>query len=199
MKPLLEREDIDLEMSPVDFMRGEFMKDQDLSKDESLINLTIEAYSKALEKLKESRLIEGKKLQAVITGHIKNYTENFKIIESLADEFQQSVEEKIRKRFEELLKDVKVDEPRFMQEVVYYLEKMDVHEEINRITGHLSKLDKLLSASGEVGRQIDFMMQELGRETNTIGSKSNMKQISETVVQMKVHLEKIREQSLNLE
>jgi uncharacterized protein (TIGR00255 family) len=86
-----------------------------------------------------------------------------------------------------------------MQEVVYYLEKLDVHEEINRIHAHLEKLNKILSGPQEVGRQIDFLAQELNRETNTIGSKSSLKEISDRVVQMKVQLEKMREQGLNLE
>jgi uncharacterized protein (TIGR00255 family) len=86
-----------------------------------------------------------------------------------------------------------------LQEVIYYLEKLDVDEEINRITIHLEKLTNILDSEGEVGRQIDFLIQELNRETNTIGSKSGDSSISENVVQMKVQLEKIREQALNLQ
>jgi uncharacterized protein (TIGR00255 family) len=92
-----------------------------------------------------------------------------------------------------------LDEQRLQQEVIYYLEKLDIDEEINRITIHLKKLDKILEGTGEVGRQIDFLIQELNRETNTIGSKCANDIISENVIQMKVHLEKIREQALNLE
>jgi uncharacterized protein (TIGR00255 family) len=86
-----------------------------------------------------------------------------------------------------------------MQEVIFYLEKLDVHEEINRIKSHLDKLDDLINKGGECGRQIDFIVQELNRETNTIGSKSSTEEISNNIVQMKVQLEKIREQGLNLE
>ncbi len=127
------------------------------------------------------------------------YDEHYQYICSVADSFQASVEEKLKKRFSELSSELNIDEPRFMQEVIYYLEKLDVHEEINRIQAHLEKLDSILSKGGEVGRQIDFLIQELNRETNTIGSKSNLKDISDSVVQMKVQLEKIREQGLNLE
>ena len=76
---------------------------------------------------------------------------------------------------------------------------VDIDEEINRIQIHLKKLDQILCSDGEVGRQIDFLVQELNRETNTIGSKSGGSEISESVVQMKVQLEKIREQALNME
>ena len=92
-----------------------------------------------------------------------------------------------------------VDEPRFMQEVIYYLEKMDIQEELNRIQIHLEKFDSIFKTGGEVGRQLDFLLQELNRETNTTGSKSSVEEISSRVVQMKVHMEKIREQALNLE
>jgi uncharacterized protein (TIGR00255 family) len=86
-----------------------------------------------------------------------------------------------------------------LQEVVFYLEKIDIHEEINRVHAHLEKFQNLLKSSNEVGRQIDFFIQELNRETNTMGSKSSMKEISDAVVQMKVQLEKMREQGLNIE
>lgn len=76
---------------------------------------------------------------------------------------------------------------------------MDVNEEIDRINAHMEKLEKLLSSENEIGRQLDFLVQELNRETNTIGSKSGKEVISNSVVLMKVQLEKIREQGLNLE
>ena len=79
------------------------------------------------------------------------------------------------------------------------MEKLDIDEEINRIDIHLNKLDKIMEMNGEIGRQIDFLIQELNRETNTIGSKSGDSEISANVVQMKVQLEKVREQALNLQ
>ena len=188
-----------LSIAPTDFLRTEFMKENDLSKDESLLDLTRQAFTKACENLKQSRLSEGSKLEKVIGDHLEQYTAHFTSIENLTPQFQESVEQKLKKRFEELKTEINVDEPRFMQEVVFYLEKLDVHEEINRIKAHLEKLAEILSGSAEVGRQIDFLVQELNRETNTIGSKSSMQEISDNVVQMKVQLEKIREQGLNLE
>jgi uncharacterized protein (TIGR00255 family) len=76
---------------------------------------------------------------------------------------------------------------------------MDIHEEINRVHTHLEKFQNLIKSNNEVGRQIDFLVQELNRETNTMGSKSTLKEISDSVVQMKVQLEKLREQGLNIE
>jgi uncharacterized protein (TIGR00255 family) len=91
------------------------------------------------------------------------------------------------------------DQGRLLQEVIFYLEKIDINEEITRVNAHLEKFDSLLNSNIEVGRQIDFFIQELNRETNTMGSKSTMKEISDAVVQMKVQLEKMREQGLNIE
>lgn len=199
LKTMTDGKGVQLTAEATGFLRNEFYKDQDLSKDENLINATWKAFDGALEDLERSRSQEGEKLVKVLQGHRNKYEEYYQYINSKADSFQASVEEKLKKRFTEFAAELKVDEPRFMQEVIYYLEKLDVHEEINRIQAHLEKLDKILSSGGEVGRQIDFLMQELNRETNTIGSKSNLKDISDSVVQMKVQLEKIREQGLNLE
>ena len=195
---ITKKNGIELSLSPTEFLRQDFFKDLD-DKSEEAHALAKEAFGAALENLKKSRLVEGEKMIQVIKNHRDIYVSHYSEISALADTFQASVEERLKKKFSEFSSELSVDEPRFLQEVVYYLEKMDVHEEINRIQSHLEKLDTILSSGGEVGRQIDFLIQELNRETNTIGSKSSLKEISENVVQMKVQLEKIREQGLNLE
>lgn len=191
--------DTHLSLEPTQFLRGEFYKDQDLSSDEELLSLTKDAFEHACKSILSSREVEGKKLHSVLIDHKKKYQEHFATIESLTEEFQESVEQKLRKRLQTYGSEINVEEQRLLQEVVFYLEKLDVHEEINRIESHLKKLEDLLSSQSEVGRQIDFLVQELNRETNTIGSKSSHEEISHNVVQMKVQLEKIREQGLNLE
>ncbi len=196
---LCDRYDTQLVMSPNDLFRGEFQKDQDENKVDLLSALVLDAFKVASSGLAQSRAQEGAKLKEVLLSHLEIYKNHFTTIESEADNFQKAVEDKLKKRFADLSNELQVDEPRFMQEVVFYLEKMDVHEEINRIKSHLSKFSELIEKGGEVGRQIEFLLQELGRETNTIGSKSSIEAISNSVVQMKVQLEKIREQALNLE
>lgn len=197
IKKTLPNETLSLE--PTQFLRSEFYKDNDLSTDQELLTMTKEAFKKACESLLVSRKQEGKKLQAVLVDHRNQYENHFSSIEGLTDDFQKNVEEKLRKRLQDYKDEVNVDEQRLLQEVVFYLEKLDVHEEINRIKSHLKKFDDLMNSDKEVGRQIDFLVQELNRETNTIGSKSSLEEISNNVVQMKVQLEKIREQGLNLE
>ncbi|MAF79059.1 MAG: YicC family protein [Halobacteriovoraceae bacterium] len=197
MKSMLSGES--LMIKPTDFLRSEFLLEQDLSKDTELSDMVVKAFDKSLDNLMLSRESEGKKLKEVMSKHKSAYEDYYSKIEKLSETFQANVEEKLRKRFEEYKSEMQIDQPRFLQEVVFYLEKLDIHEEINRIQAHLEKLDGIIQGGGEVGRQIDFLIQELNRETNTIGSKSSVKEISDCVVQMKVQLEKIREQGLNLE
>ncbi|MFG1593152.1 YicC/YloC family endoribonuclease [Halobacteriovorax sp. CON-3] len=199
MKHLADKNDVQLDIKPTDFLRNEFMKEVDESSIDEMNKFAIDALKGAIENLKESRKVEGQKMVDVIKKHQQSYEEFFNIVNDKSDEFQAAVKERLEKRFDEYKTAMPIDEPRFMQEVIFYLEKMDIHEEINRINAHLSKLNDLLTKGGEVGRQIDFLIQELNRETNTTGSKSTLQEISEAVVQMKVQLEKIREQGLNLE
>lgn len=199
MKTLSAKSGVELHVDPTAFLRSEFQREQELDKDPTLPKLLDQAFESAMNALEESRKQEGDKLKKVMADHQSEYNKYFDVVESGASEFKAAVEERLRKKLQEISKEIKIDEPRYLQEIVYYLEKMDVHEEINRVKAHMQKFTKLLADGGEAGRQVDFLVQELGRETNTIGSKSTTEEISQAVVQMKVQLEKIREQGLNLE
>lgn len=198
LKEVSEKTGVAMNFAPTDFLRSDFFMD-DESKEEQLEELMLTAFDQALEKLEVSRMDEGKKLVEKLKEHKAAYTEHFNKIPPLKESYQDVVREKLNKKFESELKGTAIDEPRFLQEVIYYMEKLDIDEEITRINVHLDKLETILNSSKEIGRQIDFLVQELNRETNTIGSKSGASDISENVVQMKVQLEKIREQALNLE
>ena len=197
LKGLLKSSGLTLEVKPTDFLRSEFYLEKDEQIQEELYSLLDRAFTDAMKELKETRQIEGKKLVEVILKSFDLYEQNYQTIIASKGTYQESVREKLGKRFKE--EEIKVDDNRFLQEVIYYLEKLDIDEEINRIQIHLSKMKKLLKDGGDVGKQMDFLLQEFGRETNTIGSKSQKQEISEAVVQMKVQLEKIREQALNIE
>lgn len=185
-------------ISPTDFLRAEFYLERDEEIENELNALLEKSFSEAVATLKKSRQEEGQKLTQVINDSLNQYKGYYEDIKNHKNGYQEMVREKFLKRFKEE-KDLKVDEGRFLQEVLYYLEKLDIDEEISRVQIHLSKVKKIFEAGGEVGKQLDFLLQELGRETNTMGSKSQKTEISENVVQMKVQLEKIREQALNLE
>lgn len=196
---LTKTEGVTPTLSMTDLLRSEFLIEQDEANQEELTELLFKSFKGAIGELKKSRESEGEKLIKVLEKHLQNYKEQFKMVEKNAEHFKSNVEEKLKKRVDEYKALVAVDQGRLLQEVIFYLEKIDIHEEINRIHSHLEKFQNLLKSSNDVGRQIDFILQELGRETNTIGSKSSMKEISDAVVQMKLQLEKMREQGLNIE
>lgn len=187
-----------LEVKACDFLRNEFYTDLD-DQEEEIIKLAMTSFEKAVQELVKSRTDEGKKLYKILADHRQQYVENFEVIRKNSEKFNDLVKERLLEKFKENEADVSVEEPRFVQEVIYYLEKMDINEEINRIDAHLTKLDKVLNKKVEVGREVEFLLQELNRETNTIGSKSSNTDQSENVVKMKVELEKMREQGLNLQ
>lgn len=190
---------LDLTVRPSDFLRTEFMVDSDENEQRELQNLVKGSFQAAVEKLVQSRRGEGQGLIKVIASSKEIFEKDFQQIKALSGEYQKNVEDKLKRRLSDLGKEVSLDQNRFLQEVVYYMEKLDVGEEISRLTLHLDKMQKILQGKGEVGRQLDFLLQELHRETNTIGSKSAHATISEAVVNMKVQLEKIREQVANIE
>jgi uncharacterized protein (TIGR00255 family) len=198
MKKVSDKTGVELEFSPTEFMKSDFYV-EDESKEEELSELLIPAFDDAILALEASRIEEGQKLVKKLEEHANLYTSHFEKVKELKGSYQEKVKDKLKKRFETDASGLSIDEPRFLQEVIYYLEKLDIDEEINRIVIHLEKLAGIFASKTEVGRQIDFLVQELNRETNTIGSKSGNSEISEHVVQMKVQLEKIREQALNLE
>jgi uncharacterized protein (TIGR00255 family) len=199
LSPILKSNGIEPKVNMTDFLRSEFFVDQDEENQSELGELALKAFRDALGNLKISRESEGEKLIKILIKHLESYKTHFVIIEGNADHFKSNVEEKLKKRVDDYKNLIDVDQSRLLQEVVFYLEKIDIHEEINRIHAHLEKFQNLLKSNNEVGRQIDFIIQELNRETNTMGSKSTMKEISDAVVQMKVQLEKMREQGLNIE
>lgn len=199
MKPVFDEKKIPFHVSPVEFLRSDFYRDEDTGREEEMSVLAKKSFDQAIAALKISRSNEGEKLVNKLLEHLGVYETCLVEVEKLKNLYPDMVKDKLTQKMAEKLKDYKIDETRFLQEVVYYLEKLEIEEEITRARIHLGKLKSVLKSSGEIGRQIDFLLQELGRETNTMGSKSAHPDISSNVVEMKVQLEKIREQALNLE
>jgi uncharacterized protein (TIGR00255 family) len=199
IKPVFDKTKTPMHVSPTEFLRNDFYMDEDDQKEKELEPLALTSFVQAIEALKLSRSQEGQKLVDKLLEHLATYEACLEKVLALKGLYPEMMKDKLTSKLNEKLKDIKVDESRFLQEVVYYLEKLEIDEEINRAKIHLIKLKSVLKSSGEIGRQIDFLLQELGRETNTMGSKSAHPEISSNVVEMKVQLEKIREQALNLE
>lgn len=150
----------------------------------------------ALKNIKEFRRSEGKSLEIDFRKRIQNIQELMKEIMTIDGDRIHNVKERLRNNLNEL--DVTVDENRFEQEIIYYLEKMDITEEQVRLSNHLNYFLETLSDTEANGRKLGFIAQEMGREINTMGSKSNHAEMQHLVVRMKDELEKIKEQVLNV-
>ena len=150
----------------------------------------------SLEKIQQYRIDEGKSLEAEFITRAENISELLdKVIEMDPDRID-GVRERLNKGIAEIKE--KVDENRFEQELVYYIEKFDITEEKVRLKNHLDYFQKALKSDDSNGKKLGFISQEMGREINTIGSKSNYAPMQKLVVQMKDELEKIKEQLLNV-
>ncbi|WP_370214718.1 YicC/YloC family endoribonuclease [Mesoflavibacter profundi] len=150
----------------------------------------------AINALNQHRLDEGKVLEADFNARIKNIADLLDQVIAIDPERIEGVRERLKKGIEELKE--KYDENRFEQELVYYIEKFDITEEKVRLNNHLNYFTESINSPDSNGKKLGFISQEIGREINTIGSKSNYAPMQQLVVQMKDELEKIKEQLLNV-
>lgn len=150
----------------------------------------------AIQNMKAFRVSEGKSLEDDFRARIGNIFSYMEQVSLLDKERIVSVKERLRANLTEL--QLTIDENRFEQEVIYYLEKLDITEEKVRLAKHLDYFLETLSGNEANGRKLGFIAQEMGREINTMGSKSNHAEMQQIVVRMKDELEKIKEQVLNV-
>ena len=156
-----------------------------------------QAINEAIEKLIEFRKQEGAALQKKFTEKIDNITNLLKSIEPLEKNRVPKIREKIIDGLKQI-PEVDYDKNRLEQELIYYIEKLDINEEKQRLTNHLKYFHETMKESGHgVGKKLGFIAQEMGREINTTGSKSNQAEMQNIVVKMKDELEQIKEQVLN--
>ncbi len=149
-----------------------------------------------VEQLTVYRSDEGKVLQGDFEKRIALLTQQLQEIEQIDQARKQKIQEKLRDAVDELTQ--KIDQNRFEQELIYYLEKLDITEEKVRLNSHLNYFIETLEKTQSQGKKLGFIAQEIGREINTIGSKANDADLQKVVVQMKDELEKIKEQLLNV-
>ncbi len=155
----------------------------------------------ALAQFNASRSREGDKLKAVILDRVAGIRGHVERIRPRVPEIVGAYREKLAKRLEELLPADKntLDPDRMNQEVILFAQKIDVDEELDRLLTHLDEVARALDAGGAAGKRLDFLMQELNREANTLGSKSASLEFTQTSVELKVLIEQIREQIQNIE
>jgi len=150
----------------------------------------------AIKNINEFRAQEGAKLQTDFQNRIATIRQLLSQIATFEHERIETVKERLRQGLEEL--QVNIDQNRFEQELIYYIEKLDINEEKVRLSNHLDYFEETMQDSEANGRKLGFIAQEIGREINTTGSKSNHAQMQKCVVLMKDELEKIKEQVLNI-
>jgi uncharacterized protein (TIGR00255 family) len=158
---------------------------------------TLAMLDRALGQFNASRAREGDKLKAIIQERLQGMREHVARIRPRTPEIVAAYREKLGKRLAELL--TTLDHDRLHQEVALFAQKIDVDEELDRLLTHLSEVERVLGNGGASGKRLDFLMQELNREANTLGSKSVSLELTQTAVELKVLIEQMREQIQNIE
>ena len=145
------------------------------------------------------RETEGLKIKEDLQNRINIISKKIDKINSISTGLVEEYVVKLEKRINDILKTSVVDETRLAQEIVIYSDKCSIEEEITRLRSHILQFTNLLETSGPIGKKLDFLVQEMNRETNTIGSKANSLEITNLVVDLKTEIENIREQIQNIE
>lgn len=200
LKKLSKNEDIlsDIQVTEIskypDVLNIQNDQDDDIIKEE-----VIETLEYSIDSFVNMRQVEGSKIA-------EDLKERLNIIQIKVDEISKLstglIEEyvvKLETRIKEILKDQEIDQQRLAQEVVIYADKCSVEEEITRLNSHILQFNNLLNSDEAVGKKLDFIVQEMNRETNTIGSKANNLDITNRVIDLKTEIENIREQIQNIE
>jgi uncharacterized protein (TIGR00255 family) len=157
------------------------------------------ALAQALEALEVMRGNEGAALAEETLSHLHQVRQELNQIKTQAELVPGLWQERLKTRLEELLAEAPVDEGRLVQEIAFLAERRDIQEELTRLESHIAQFQEALAGPGPVGRKLEFLLQEMLRETNTIGVKAGDLDISQAVVAIKGLLERLREQVQNIE
>lgn len=169
-------------------------------EDEKIQNELIEVVQGAISKIIEMKNIEGNKIEQDLLQRIDKIENKIVEISAKSTGLIEEYVVKLEKRIKEILKTEELDKSRLAQEVVIYADKCSIEEEVTRLKSHIYQFRNLISNNNEtIGKKLDFLIQEMNRETNTIGSKANNLEITNGVIDIKTELEDIREQIQNIE
>ncbi len=184
-------------VNPLELLRWPgVLADNELDRD-TIHDAALAAFNHALENLKEHRAREGAELQVLIEQRLNGISEQVRIVRALMPEILKDQRQRLLDKLEGLKIDL--DSDRLEQEIVYLAQKTDVDEELDRLDTHVTEVHRSLKQPGSVGRRLDFLMQELNREANTLSSKSIVCDTTQAAVELKVLIEQMREQIQNIE
>lgn len=169
------------------------------SDEEEIWNAVSSVAAEALEQFDKMRCTEGEKLKTDILEKLSNIEKMTGEVEKLSPKTTEAYCSKLRERIREILEDKQIDEQRILTEAAIFAEKTAVDEETVRLRSHFRQFREMCESVEPIGRKLDFMVQELNRESNTIGSKAQDVLITKLVIEMKSEIEKIREQIQNIE
>lgn len=158
-----------------------------------------EALFQALDNFTNMRAVEGENLKNNLLGMAQNIENRMETVKEQAPKVPLEYKAKLEQRIANILQSDAVDPTRLAQEVAFFADKCSIDEEITRMGSHIGQMRDILNGGGSVGRKLDFLVQEMNREANTMGSKANNIILTNTVLEMKSEIEKIREQIQNLE
>jgi uncharacterized protein (TIGR00255 family) len=180
-------------------MQDVIVNDDSAGDEEQLKSLVERAVTGACEKFVETRLAEGEHLKQDIFGKLDGLLEGVAFIEQRSPEIVEEYRNKLNAKIREVLGDTQIDQNVLATELVIYADKICTDEETVRLRAHIKNMRETLNVATNIGRKLDFIAQEMNREANTILSKANDMQVSDTAINLKTEIEKIREQIQNIE
>ena len=176
-----------------------FLVEKQPEDEQQITEDILSVLGEALEKFSAMRAAEGAALEADLRARASTILSLVEKVESRSPVTLAEYRARLTQKMQEVLQSTSIDEGRILQEAAIYADKIAVDEETVRLRSHLAQLDAMLTNGGAIGRKLDFLLQEFNREANTIGSKGNDIEQARTVVEIKAELEKIREQTQNIE
>ncbi|MCK5812395.1 MAG: YicC family protein [Clostridiales bacterium] len=188
----------EIEAFQITSIPGVFVTDEEEIDEELILQFLENTCQEALNNILVMKKNEGKHIYLDMQGKISELVKLISEIEKLSESVVDDYREKLKNRIEELLNDQDIDENRLSQEVAYFADKACIDEELIRLSSHVKQFNDNM-AKDQTGRKLDFIIQEMNREINTIGSKGNSLEITNLVLECKSIVEKLREQAMNLE
>lgn len=189
----------DVKISTIAQYHDIFKLESNEADEEFISNLILEVFSEAAEDFVNMRINEGKNMEQDILSHLDTLAENLALVEERYPKIVEEYRNRLMSKISEVLADKNVDETRIVTEAAIFADKTDIGEETVRLRSHIKEFKKAIVTDLPIGKKLDFMIQEMNRETNTMGSKANDVEISKIIVNMKSEIEKIREQIQNIE
>jgi len=184
-------------LSVADILRWPGVVQHDELSQDSMLEDIKKLVEQGLRDLNASRVREGEKLKALILDRLAQIEHLVAKVKPLLPQLNKEYQAKLELKLQETLKTV--DQERISQELVLFAQRIDVDEELSRLTAHVSEVKRILSSDAPAGKRLDFLMQELNREANTLGSKSVSVQTTQVSMELKVLIEQMREQIQNIE